>query len=201
MQLQSEISELPMDKSKRFQKEYTLQKNLSDQIAYEKNLAIYFEAVFSELLGWLETLPEFDGMSQEEISQKNNKKLSKLVGSWLLRIPFDTEKITPENFAEFLSLIYLAKVNSSSAQIVLSEMIKTGADPSHVMEEKNLVQIQDVAELDWLIEKLISDYPEQVKQFREGKKNVIMFLVGNIMKQTKGKADPKKVQELLKAKL
>ncbi len=210
-EIQISILELPQEKTKRFIEEYALSAPMARQIAYQKELANFTEKVFSELREWLETLPEFEGKSQEEIWQNNKKKIAKLVGGWITTeltklqnekmISITETKMTPENFAEFLTFVYLNKVNSSAAQTILREIFTTGADPSNIIVEKNLLQIENTEELDALVETTIQEFPEQAAQFKNGKETVIMFLVGAVMKKSKGKAHPKKVQELLRKNL
>jgi len=105
--------------------------------------------------------------------------------------------ITPENFAEFISLIYEGKISSKIAKIVLEEMFKTGADPSHIIEEKGLTQITDGAEIEKIIKEVIKENPQPVKDFQEGKEAALQFLVGKVMSKTGGKANPQIVRDIL----
>lgn len=210
-EIQISIDELPQEKSKRFIEEYAFGAQMAQQIAYQKDLSNFTEKVLSELREWLSTLSEFEGKNQEQIWQENKKKVAKLAGGWITTelaklenekmIPLSETKITPENFAEFLSLVYLNKVNSSAAQIILREMFLSGEDPSNIVTEKNLLQIENEGELDSIVEETIREFPEQVAQFKKGKETVIMFLVGAVMKKSKGKAHPEKVQILLRKKM
>ncbi|OGH82070.1 MAG: hypothetical protein A2373_03495 [Candidatus Magasanikbacteria bacterium RIFOXYB1_FULL_40_15] len=112
-------------------------------------------------------------------------------------------KISPENFAELIVLIYSEKINSNNALKILSEMIDSGVDmdPTHIMEEKGYGQVSDEGEITKIIEGVISSYPDQVAQFKAGKEPVIRFLIGMIMKATEGSADPKLAEKLLREKL
>jgi len=105
--------------------------------------------------------------------------------------------ITPENFAEFITLIYEGKISSKIAKMVLEEMFKTGADPSHIIEEKGLIQITDEAEIKKIIKEVISKNPKAVQDFKKGKANAFQFLIGQIMTKTKGKANPQLVKDIL----
>ena len=109
--------------------------------------------------------------------------------------------ITPENFAEFITLIYEGKISSKTAKIILEEMFKTGADPSQIIEEKGLVLIIDKAEIEKIVKKVISENQKAVQDFKKGKENAFQFLVGQIMAQTKGKANPQLVNKILKQTL
>ena len=106
--------------------------------------------------------------------------------------------ITPENFAEFVTLIYEGKISSKIAKMVLLEMFKTGADPSHIIREKGLSQITDTSEIEKIIKEVISKNPKAIEDFKKGKENAFQFLIGQIMVQTKGKASPQIVNKLLR---
>jgi aspartyl-tRNA(Asn)/glutamyl-tRNA(Gln) amidotransferase subunit B len=80
-------------------------------------------------------------------------------------------------------------------------MFKTGGDPSHIAEEKDLGQVSDTGELDGIVDKILTDNPSAVEDFRAGKENSIKFLMGQVMKETKGKANPPMVMEMLKKKM
>jgi len=77
-------------------------------------------------------------------------------------------------------------------------MFKTGADPSHIIEEKGLSQITDRAEIKKIIEEVITQNPRAVQDFKKGKKNAFQYLIGQIMAKTRGKANPQIVNNLLK---
>ena len=110
-------------------------------------------------------------------------------------------KITPENFAEFLSLIYLNKINSAKALELLKEMLAAGEDPTQIMEEKQLGQVTDENTLEKAVITVLRLNPEQVKQYQSGKTVLIQFLIGKVMKETEGKVDPQAVKKLLEGKL
>ena len=139
--------------------------------------------------------------------------LARLAGGWLTskllgamserKIDIRVLKLSPENFAELISLIYLNKINSSNALKLLHDLLDAGADadPTHIMEEKGYGQVSDEKKLAAVIEKVIKNYPAQVKQFRAGKEPVLKFLVGMVMKATEGSADPQVAEKLLRKKL
>jgi aspartyl-tRNA(Asn)/glutamyl-tRNA(Gln) amidotransferase subunit B len=106
--------------------------------------------------------------------------------------------ITPENFAEFITLIEEGKISSKIAKMVLEEMFKTGADPSHIIEEKGLFLIAAEAEIEKIVREVISENQKAVLDFKKGKKNAFQFLIGQIMRRTKGKVDPEAAKKILK---
>ncbi len=103
--------------------------------------------------------------------------------------------------AELLSLLYEKKINSSAAQKILEQMINTGHDPTVIMEKMDLAQIDDADALETIVDKVIKEFPKQTEQYKAGKVTVLKFLVGKVMAESKGKANPQKVEEILKDKL
>jgi aspartyl-tRNA(Asn)/glutamyl-tRNA(Gln) amidotransferase subunit B len=204
------MRELPQAKRQRFIEQYEFNPEEARILTEDRDLSYYVEKVISELKAWLLSLEETEG-AEEEIWRKNKKKLVKMVANWLINklgglmkkenISIKELKITPENFAEFITLIYQNKISSSLGQKLLEKMFKTGADPSHIIAEEDLRQVSDEGELGIIIEEAIKNNPQAVKDYQKGKINALQFLVGQIMKQSKGKADPEKVSEILKEKL
>lgn len=210
VRIERELPELPAQKRERFKAEYFFSAEDARTITDSPELAFYTEEVISELKEWLSTLPEIEG-SGEDIWQKEGKKISKLVSGWLLsklggilsetKVEMKDIKITPENFAEFITIVYTNKISSSAAQTVLGEMLKTGAEPEEVIEEKGLGQVSGDDELVPVVERVLANHPNQVAEYKAGKTQVIQFLKGIIMKETHGKANPTVAEKLLKERL
>ncbi len=208
--LQATMPELPQAKFERFISQYQFDPESARTLISDKNLASYAEDVSSELIEWLSSLPEVTGTA-EEIAEREGKKLSKLISNWLINRLFKYLnehktairdcKISPEHFAEFLSMIYTSKINNNSAQLVLEEMFKTGETPTSIMESKDLGQTGDEGEVDTIIDKIITDNPKVVADYKSGKEAAFKFLVGMAMSATKGKANPQIINKLLKEKL
>ena len=209
-ELRGTLPELPATKLRRFVSEYQFNPETAEIITDDKYLATYAEQVFSELVGWLVALPETEG-TEEEIVKRESKKLSKLIGNWLVnnlfknlnenKISIEDCPITPENFAEFLTLIYHNKINNLSAQELLNEMFKTNENPIELMEKKNLGQLSDSSQLEEIIDKVLAENSKAIKDYRAGKEASLKFLLGMIMRETKGKANPQMINELLLKKL
>jgi len=208
--LKATLPELPTKKFERLIEQYQFDPINAKILVSDKKLSAYAEQVLSELVGWLVSLPETDG-SAEEIWSREGKKLSKLVANWLINHLFkhlnesgakiEDCKITPENFAEFITLVYHGKINNLSAGQILEVMFETGEDPSVILEEKNLVQMDNQEELEEIIEKIINDNPSVVDDFKAGKEAALKFLIGQAMKATQGKANPQTVNRIFKQKL
>ncbi|MDO8260439.1 MAG: hypothetical protein Q7T50_02975, partial [Candidatus Magasanikbacteria bacterium] len=110
-------------------------------------------------------------------------------------------KITPENFAELITLVYQDKINSSAGQQILEVMYKKGGDPTDIMTELGLEQLDNDEEMETAIKEVIAKNPTQTAEYKNGKEALIQFFVGQVMAATKGKAIPKKLIPLLKKHL
>ncbi len=109
--------------------------------------------------------------------------------------------VTPENLGDLINLIKSGTISSKIAKDIFPEMVKENKSPSVIVKEKNLVQISDSSEIEKAVEKILNNNPGQVKQYIGGEDKVFGFFVGQVMRETKGKANPKIVNELLKNKL
>jgi len=190
---------LPDAKKKRFIQEYGLSPEIADVLTNEKPLAAWTEEVISELDAWI--------TANGDEAARQEKRLSKTAANWIVsellkHLNIDGKKISElkisaENFAQLVCLIYQDKINSSAAQSILEKMYETGADPIHLMTELGLEQMDNSAELEEIINQIILDSPDQVNQYKSGKTNIIQFLVGKTMAASGGKANPKIVRDLL----
>ena len=192
--IKGEIPELPQQRRERLAREYELGEKSIEIFVYNKDLGEYFEKVISEFP---------PNLQKDKLS-----KLIKLATNYLITdlqgllkgasVTGDDFLITPENFAQFITLIEEGKISSKIAKMVLEEMFKTGADPSHIIEEEGLVQITDEAEIEKVVKEIISKNQKAVADYKIGKENAFQFLVGQAMAQTKGKANPEIVSKILK---
>jgi aspartyl-tRNA(Asn)/glutamyl-tRNA(Gln) amidotransferase subunit B len=209
-EIKKKLMELPHEKKERLEGQLGLTKYDAKILTDNKHLADFFEQVISELKAWLVSLEEIEG-TEEEVWKKHKDKLVKKVANWIIsrllkllndkRIEIKESKITPENFAELITLIYQNKVNQNKAQVILEEMFNTGQDPSDIMAEKDLGQLSQSKDLERIINSVINNNPEIIKQYQAGKKTVLQYLIGQVMKETKGRADPKAVREMLAYKI
>lgn len=199
------IGELPQQKRKRFIEEFHIDATLTEIFVRDREVANYFEKVISELIAW----EEAQGHAREEAGVR--QKLITLAVNYLTtdvrkllaenNISITECEISPENFAEFVSLIHLGKISSRGAKDLLPEMLRRGVDPHNLIEEKGLGQVSDESELNVAVEKVIREQAGAVADYRSGKANILQFLVGQVMKETKGRANPAVAVEILKKKL
>ena len=198
------LPELPQATRARFMSEYALSSDDAFTLTESREWISFTEAVFAELYAWLESLPGHE-------RTPDRAALGKLAGGWLTSkllgkmgergMMLDDLKITPENFAELLTLIEGEKVGSAGAQALLDLMLDSAADPSHLMEEHGLGQVRDTAVIEAAVVRVIEGNHDAVAKYRDGKTEVIKFLIGMVMKETEGKADPRVAEELLKKNL
>lgn len=133
---------------------------------------------------------------------------SKNIINWLLRnvighlkeykISLPEFKVTPEHLAELVKLVDEGTINTKIAQEIFEEIAKTGKNPMMLVKEKGLEQIDSIEELQKVVQKIINEYPQQVNEYKSGNERLFGFFVGQIMKETRGKANPQKINEILK---
>jgi len=206
-ELDVSLPELPQQRRDRFTKEYGLPEKDIEIFVTNKILGDYFEKVVSELESW-EKLGHI-----EKPTDLDHKKLSKLASNYLITelqkiyrerdLGFDVDgvNITPENFAEFIFRTHSGEVSSSGAQSLLKEMFETRKDPSDIIREKDLGQVSDSEALNQAVQEVIGENEKSVEDYKKGNENAIQFLVGQMMKKTKGKANPQVARELLEKEL
>jgi aspartyl-tRNA(Asn)/glutamyl-tRNA(Gln) amidotransferase subunit B len=192
--IKAEIPELPWAKRIRLRDEYGLEDDSTiENFVYNKDLGEYFEKVMSELTSWL-------GKKDQKIT---NLAVNYIITDfWALfeKAPIEEleRKVDPEDFAELIKMIYKEEISSKIAKQVLLEMFKSGADPSHIVEEKKLAQMTDTNEIEKIIKEVIDNNPKPVEDYKKGKGNALQYLAGQVMAATQGRAKPETVQELLK---
>lgn len=197
-----EIPELPAQKRERFKKEYGLKEDAIEVFVQNKNLGEYFEKSVSELENWVKEI---------ELKQNNNSveiaRLVNLCSNYIItdlqgllkssKISSEDILITPENFAEFIALIYEEKISSRTAKDLLKEMFSTGKDPSHIIDERGLSQINNEETIMNIVRDVLNTNKKAVEDIKKGKMNTIQFLIGQVMAKTKGKANPTLVRKIL----
>lgn len=193
-------AELPIAKRQRFTTQYNLQAQQIDILVKNKALADYFEQVISELEAWIKA-------ENKQLAESDHSKLIKLSANYLLTelikhysekgFIFKDSPITAENYAEFIKIVFSGEVSSTGAQTLLLQMLDTGSDPSDIVESQGLRQVSDTAALQTIIDKVILEQTKVVEDYRNGNENVIQFLVGQVMRYSKGSANPQVAKQLL----
>lgn len=198
--LKSQLPELPLAKRKRFMVKYGFSPIYAKMLTEKEELSSFVEKVMGLLAKKLQEEVEID-------ESESKKKIAKKVGDWLTRLfGLETtlggkflEKITPENFADFISLLYLEKKISSNriAQDILRKMYETSQSPETIFSKEPIEEVSDEEEIKNAVVLVLENYPEAVADYKKGKKTAIKYLLGQVMAATKGKADPKMIEKLL----
>ena len=105
--------------------------------------------------------------------------------------------VGPERLGELLDLLAAGTVSATAAKDVLAEMFSSEASPATIVERKGLAQISDTGELEAVVERVVAANPDLAEKFRGGKRGVLGALVGQVMRETRGRANPKLVSDLL----
>jgi aspartyl-tRNA(Asn)/glutamyl-tRNA(Gln) amidotransferase subunit B len=194
-----EIGELPDEKTARFIEQYGLRDDLAAVITDDKSLADWTEQVISELGACIKT--------QGDSYDRQDKKLAATAANWItsellkyLRADhqnINQIKITPKTFAELVCLIYQGKITSTAGQIIMEKMYRDGGKPEEILNQLGLGQIDDKEQLAGVIREIIKKNPSQATEYRGGKTPLLQFFIGKTMAETKGKANPAVVRELL----
>ncbi|MFA4915359.1 MAG: Asp-tRNA(Asn)/Glu-tRNA(Gln) amidotransferase subunit GatB, partial [Syntrophales bacterium] len=181
------LPELPMEKRERFIRDYQIPPYDAGVLVSSRALADYYEEVV-------------------RISEK-----PKIAGNWImgdiLKLLNEDKRdikmcpILPSSLAELIQLIEAGTISGKMAKEVVEEMYKTGASPEKIIQEKGMVQITDENVLTEIVKQIIEANPAQLEQYRGGKEKVFGFFVGQVMKATQGKANPKLINDLLRRML
>ena len=178
------LPELPEEKEMRYVQEIGLEESEAKIISSSKAMANMFE----------------------EASSKTDD--AKLIAKWLVgdvsallnkdNIEIDESNLSPENFGKLIERISDNTISGKIAKSVLEEVWENGSDVDEIINTKGLVQIQDESLLEEIAKKVIDTNPDQVAAYKSGKDKLFGFFVGQVMKETQGKANPKSVNEILK---
>lgn len=204
-----ELPELPYAKKQRFKEQFKVTEDEAKMLVENKDLSAFYENSLSELKEWIASI-NID-QKKDPLWENFEEKLYKLITNWQInnlikiladkKITIGNAGVTPENFAELITMVFEKKVNSNAALKILEIMVEKGGDPSSIMDEHNLSQMSDSSELNDVIKKVIVENQDIVEKYKSGKTNVIQALVGKVMAETKGKANPQVVTELFKNEL
>ena len=187
LKLKASLPEMPRDKKERFISQYGLSEKEVDIILDDRSLSKYYE---------------------ELVSLGANPKIA---ANWLLgdmlrllkEKDMETESfpVTPEALSKLLVMIVQGKISTTAGKEVFEIMFLTGKSSEVVVSEKGLSQISDTSELEKIIDDILNSNPQSIEDFKAGKTQAAGFLMGQVMKASKGKANPKVTKEMLDAKL
>ncbi len=180
--IEDSIPELPLAKYHRYKNEYQLNENDALKLAEDQTLAEFYETTAEK--------------------SKDPKKSANLILSVILAdTNWHQSKIKPAHVSNVLTLIKEGKISSTGAKDILVKAMETGQNAEELMKELGLEQVSDSGEIDQWVDEVLEENPKVVEDYRGGKENVIQFLMGQVMKKSKGAANPPMVIGVLKEKL
>ena len=193
-QIKKTLPELPDQKKERFVRDWKIPQYDAEVLTTSKELADYYEECVKNY-------------SQDPNFGPDGKKVSNWVMGEVLRelnerkIEIKDFKITPTNLTDLLKQIDEGTISAKMAKEIFAEMAETGKSASQIIKEKELMQITDEKDLAQIIETVLKENEENVKKYHAGRKKLFGFFVGEVMKKTQGKANPRLVNQILKEKL
>jgi aspartyl-tRNA(Asn)/glutamyl-tRNA(Gln) amidotransferase subunit B len=185
--LRSALPTLPWERFERYSKEYGLAPKQATQLVDNLPLAAYFDRVVA--------------------CSSNPAQSSNFVLGDLSRLANETgiavadSRVAPEELAELISLLEAKAINSKIAKELVGRMWEGAGSPKAIVEREGLAQTSDPAAIEKFVDDVLSSNPKGVAEYKSGKTNVMGFLVGQVMKASRGKADPALVNELVRKKL
>lgn len=185
--ISASMPELPEVKYKRFISQYSLPEYDAEILTQQKAIADYFEKVCQETNDYKSAS---NWIMTDVLGYLNEHK-----------IQIEEFSVSAENLGKLINLISKGTISSKIAKEVFSMMIESNQNPEVIVKEKNLIQISDEGELLKIVENILNKNQNQVEEYLSGKDKVLGFFVGQIMKETKGKANPQLVNQLLKTEL
>ncbi len=180
--LTKELPELPTARRARFQAEYDLPEYDAEVLTSDKALADYFEAAVQEF----PRPKQVSNWIMGELMRELKKEEAGITAC----------RVTPEALAKLLALVEQGTISGKLAKTVFEDMVATGRDPEVIIKEKGLAQISDTGALETAAQEIIQAHPKEAADFRAGKTKLMGFFVGQLMKQTKGQANPQLANEI-----
>ena len=186
--IERELPELPRAKLQRFSSSYGLPAYDAKILVGDRALADFFEKVQAAYGGPAKKLANWFTGELLRLLKEESTELGAL-------------KFSPEQFAALLKLVDAGELSNNAAKDVFAEMFRTGRAPKDIAQEKGLTQVQDSGAVEAAVDAVLAANAGEVEKYRAGKKQVLGFLVGQVMKAMKGKGNPALVNAALKAKL
>jgi aspartyl-tRNA(Asn)/glutamyl-tRNA(Gln) amidotransferase subunit B len=180
------IPELPAARAERFESDLGLPEETARMFAFRTELGDYYEEALAA-----------DSADARTLANWVRNELVQRIGE---ADPAET-KVTPAALAQLVGLVEAKSVSRSAAMTVLDTLVESGGDPQQIVEEKGLAAMDDSGELDSIVQSAIDADPDAVEQIKSGNQKAIGALMGAVMRETKGRADGKEVQRLIREKI
>lgn len=185
--VKAELPELPKVRCARFMQELNLSEHDARLLTETRHIADYFEAIIKEI----SNVKLAANVVLTEVKRVLNEQNSEI----------REFSISAERLADLISLRDSNKINSSAMQTIFNEMLESDESAEKIAKTKNLIQVSDTGFIEPIVDTIIAENPNEVNRYRDGKKGLIGFFVGQVMRQTGGKANPQMVTELVREKL
>jgi len=183
-QIQAGLPELPLARRERFEKDYQLSGYDAEILTSERSLSDYYETAVKAYAGEAKAVANW---MMNDLSRMLND-LSKNA---------DELNLKPDDLAEIITMVDQGKINAATGKNLLKKVEQTGMSPAKIVEEENLGLIDDSDALRTQIEAILAGAPDEVANFRAGKESLLGWFVGQVMRSSGGKADPKRTREIL----
>jgi aspartyl-tRNA(Asn)/glutamyl-tRNA(Gln) amidotransferase subunit B len=190
-EVKAKLPELPEARRDRFISEYGLPLYDANLLTGSKDLADYFE----------DCLKESETEQAKELSNWLLGEVSRIMNANSLDINKFRERVSPQRLCALLASTRRAIINTATAKSVLEEMFRTGASADDIINQRGLAQISDSGEIEKAVTEAIKNNPQAVADYEAGKQQSLKFLMGQVMRASGGRANPKLVMELLEKKL
>jgi aspartyl-tRNA(Asn)/glutamyl-tRNA(Gln) amidotransferase subunit B len=182
-----QIPELPSAKRERFATDYGFEQSMIEVLTTDRETADYFEQVVSE------------GADARKAANWVQGDILRIVNeTW---VPVAQLKVTPAHLSSLIKLIDAGRISRNIGKKVFQEMAESGDTPDVVIERLGLVQISDEGELESVVDQILVDHPDEVEGYKSGNKKLMGFFMGQVMKATKGQANPKLATQLVAKRL
>ena len=205
-EVQKRAVELPLARKQRFMREYQLPAGDAEVFKNDVPLGDYFEPVARQsknpkgAANWVINNLRAK-LTEADEREKNEREASGLESADLKLTPLANLKFKPEAILELVDLVDAKTISSSAAQQVFTEMFETGKSPAAIVQEKGLAQVSDTGAIEKFCDEAIAANPKSVADYKAGKVAALNSLKGQVMKLSKGKANPGLVGEILERKL
>jgi aspartyl-tRNA(Asn)/glutamyl-tRNA(Gln) amidotransferase subunit B len=190
-QIRAGLPELPEARRARFAAEYELPEADAALLAEDREVADYFEAAV--------TIGQARGVPPTTTANWISGELFRLLKAGDVEI--GQARVRPEALAELLALVQEDKITANSGKTVLAQVFRTGESPSEVVTRQGLAQISDEQALARVVDEIVAANPEPAASYRAGKETLLQWFVGQVMRATRGKANPQVVVDLLQKRL
>ena len=178
------LPELPDAKKERYIKKFNLKQDDAEILSSNSALSVFFEESIKDMKSQYQLVANFILSELVGLCNKNNVEINNI-------------SIKPDHISKLITYIDNGKISSKQAKDILNELWSNSSDIDEIIQSKNIEQVSDIDILTKEAQKILEKHPKEVQDYKNGKDKLMSFFVGQIMKETKGKANPKILNEIL----